>query len=62
MSYSSFASEITSISRITIHQDSITGLLLAGIGHINDKQRKNFLVVDSSGLSLVFVSEIISDT
>ncbi|KDQ20647.1 hypothetical protein BOTBODRAFT_183392 [Botryobasidium botryosum FD-172 SS1] len=28
-------------------EDSITGLLLAGIGHINDKQRKNFLVVDS---------------
>ncbi|KIY67594.1 vacuolar ATP synthase [Cylindrobasidium torrendii FP15055 ss-10] len=28
-------------------EDSITGLLLAGIGHINDKQKKNFLVVDS---------------
>lgn len=29
-------------------QDSITGLLLAGIGHVNEQQRKNFLVVDSS--------------
>jgi V-type H+-transporting ATPase subunit F len=29
-------------------QDSVTGLLLAGIGHISDGQKKNFLVVDSS--------------
>ncbi|KAI6045072.1 ATPase, V1 complex, subunit F [Pisolithus marmoratus] len=28
-------------------EDSITGLLLAGIGHINEQQKKNFLVVDS---------------
>jgi len=28
-------------------EDSITGLLLAGIGHINEHQKKNFLVVDS---------------
>ncbi|KAF9015011.1 ATPase, V1 complex, subunit F [Cyathus striatus] len=28
-------------------EDSITGLLLAGIGHVNEQQRKNFLVVDS---------------
>lgn len=28
-------------------EDSITGLLLAGIGHINDKQKKNFLIVDA---------------
>ncbi|KAG2350676.1 vacuolar ATP synthase [Suillus weaverae] len=28
-------------------EDSITGLLLAGIGHINEHQRKNFLIVDS---------------
>ncbi|KAG2368757.1 ATPase, V1 complex, subunit F [Suillus spraguei] len=28
-------------------EDSITGLLLAGIGHVNEHQRKNFLVVDS---------------
>ncbi|KAJ7630600.1 vacuolar ATP synthase [Roridomyces roridus] len=28
-------------------EDSITGLLLAGIGHINENQKKNFLVVDS---------------
>ena len=34
---------------VTYHlQDSITGLLLAGIGHINEQQKKNFLVVDSS--------------
>ncbi|KLO20478.1 vacuolar ATP synthase [Schizopora paradoxa] len=28
-------------------EDSITGLLLAGIGHVNDQQKKNFLVVDA---------------
>ncbi|KAF7339944.1 V-type proton ATPase subunit F [Mycena venus] len=28
-------------------EDSITGLLLAGIGHINENQKKNFLVVDA---------------
>ncbi|KAJ2920215.1 hypothetical protein MD484_g80, partial [Candolleomyces efflorescens] len=28
-------------------EDSITGLLLAGIGHVNEQQKKNFLVVDS---------------
>jgi len=28
-------------------EDSITGLLLAGIGHINESQKKNFLIVDS---------------
>jgi len=33
---------------LSIYQDSITGLLLAGVGHINEHQRKNFLVVDSS--------------
>ncbi|KAG6332332.1 hypothetical protein ID866_6760 [Astraeus odoratus] len=27
-------------------EDSITGLLLAGVGHINEQQKKNFLVVD----------------
>lgn len=29
-------------------QDSITGLLLAGIGHIDNQQKKNFLIVDGS--------------
>lgn len=28
-------------------EDSITGLLLAGIGHIDEHQKKNFLIVDS---------------
>ncbi|KAJ4476673.1 ATPase, V1 complex, subunit F [Lentinula aciculospora] len=28
-------------------EDSITGLLLAGIGHVNEQQKKNFLVVDA---------------
>ncbi|KAG6817604.1 H(+)-transporting V1 sector ATPase subunit F [Tephrocybe sp. NHM501043] len=27
-------------------EDSITGLLLAGVGHINEHQKKNFLVVE----------------
>lgn len=29
-------------------QDTITGLLLAGTGHIDPRGKKNFLVVDSS--------------
>ena len=29
-------------------QDSVTGLLLAGIGHITQDQKKNFLIVDNS--------------
>ncbi|KAI9098208.1 ATPase, V1 complex, subunit F [Phlyctochytrium arcticum] len=28
-------------------EDSVTGLMLAGIGHIDSKQKPNFLVVDS---------------
>ncbi|KAF9159283.1 H(+)-transporting V1 sector ATPase subunit F [Actinomortierella ambigua] len=28
-------------------EDSITGLLLAGIGHVDTSNRKNFLVVDA---------------
>ncbi|CAG8509174.1 5263_t:CDS:2 [Paraglomus brasilianum] len=28
-------------------EDSVTGLLLAGVGHINTQQKPNFLVVDA---------------
>ncbi|KAI8618928.1 ATPase, V1 complex, subunit F [Chytriomyces sp. MP71] len=28
-------------------EDTVTGLLLAGVGHIDSKQKSNFLVVDS---------------
>ncbi|KAJ2956605.1 hypothetical protein NQZ79_g7561 [Umbelopsis isabellina] len=28
-------------------EDSVTGLLLAGVGHTNQQQKKNFLVVDA---------------
>ncbi|EIW67019.1 V-type proton ATPase subunit F [Tremella mesenterica] len=28
-------------------EDSVTGLLLAGIGHVDNPQKKNFLIVDS---------------
>lgn len=34
-------------------QDSITGLLLAGVGHLNGQQ-KNFLVVDASKRATTF--------
>jgi vacuolar-type H+-ATPase subunit F/Vma7 len=45
--------EVQTSSISTLHcslptQDSITGLLLAGIGHIDEHQKKNFLIVDSS--------------
>ena len=29
-------------------QDSVTGLLLAGIGNVDAQQKKNFLIVDGS--------------
>ncbi|GAA96770.1 hypothetical protein E5Q_03441 [Mixia osmundae IAM 14324] len=32
-------------------EDTITGVLLAGTGHINDKGKKNFLIVDSKTTS-----------
>ena len=38
---------IETISNLYALQDTITGLLLAGIGNV-DKGKKNFLVVDSS--------------
>jgi len=28
-------------------EDTVTGVLLAGVGHVNEHQKKNFLVVDS---------------
>jgi V-type H+-transporting ATPase subunit F len=34
-------------------QDSVTGLLLAGIGHITQDQKKNFLIVDASTSELI---------
>jgi hypothetical protein len=40
-------------SYLTDGKDSITGLLLAGVGHINEHQKKNFLVVDSSMFALL---------
>jgi hypothetical protein len=36
-------------------EDSITGLLLAGIGHIDSHQKKNFLVVDASTYSFPLI-------
>lgn len=36
----------------TFNQDSVTGLLLAGIGNVNQQQKRNFLVVDASMYSL----------
>src|ERR1700738_3115584 len=36
------------VPMLTLLQDTITGLLLAGIGHVNEKGKKNFFVVDSS--------------
>jgi len=42
---------LSRICLLTLVQDSITGLLLAGVGHINEHQKKNFLVVDPSALA-----------
>lgn len=35
-------------------QDSVTGLLLAGIGNVDQQQKKNFLIVDGS--EFIFLS------
>eukprot|EP00834_Sanchytrium_tribonematis_P003098 NODE_110_length_18645_cov_0.794403.p17 type:complete len:121 gc:universal NODE_110_length_18645_cov_0.794403:14924-14562(-) len=40
------ASQRTIISVIG-DEDTITGLLLAGVGHVDSKQRSNFLTVDN---------------
>ena len=40
------------------HQDTITGLLLAGTGHIDGRGKKNFMVVDASeSLSFSLLSQ-----
>ena len=36
----------------------MTGLLLAGIGHVDQQQKKNFLIVDSSGSLLIVHARI----
>jgi len=40
--------EVCPLPKFTDSQDSVTGLLLAGIGHITQDQKKNFLIVDAS--------------
>ena len=37
-----------SLVDIPVSQDTITGLLLAGIGQVTQDQRKNFFIVESS--------------
>lgn len=44
---SSSASKERNLLAVIGDEDSITGLLLAGIGHVNERQEKNFLVVDT---------------
>lgn len=39
---------IIGLISLFVVQDSVTGLLLAGIGHVNQQQKRNFLVVDTS--------------
>ena len=34
----------------------MTGLLLAGIGHVDPQQKKNFLIVDSSKCSILLLT------
>ncbi|KAI5124416.1 hypothetical protein M0805_008300 [Coniferiporia weirii] len=41
------ASQERNLIAVIGDEDSITGLLLAGIGHVNEQQKKNFLIVDS---------------
>ena len=40
--------EVCPLPKLADSQDSVTGLLLAGIGHITQDQKKNFLIVDAS--------------
>ncbi|ORY24793.1 ATPase, V1 complex, subunit F [Naematelia encephala] len=37
-------------------EDSITGLLLAGIGHVDNQSKKNFLIVDAKTQTSVIES------
>jgi len=36
-----------------VDQDTATGMLLTGIGHVDIRRRSNFLIVDDSELSKV---------
>jgi len=42
-------------------KDSVTGLLLAGIGHVDNQQKKNFLIVDASESSYYLVTSLVED-
>jgi hypothetical protein len=44
----SFDSRLPYCEMSLTKQDSVTGLLLAGIGHVDQQQKKNFLIVDGS--------------
>ena len=39
-------------------EDTVTGMLLGGIGHIDSKQKPNFLIVDASKWSILFLNLI----
>jgi len=39
----------------------VTGLLLAGIGHVDNQQKKNFLIVDSSTSHSIYLNMTRSD-
>src|SRR5277367_1739449 len=55
--------EVCVLHKATNSQDSVTGLLLAGIGHITPDQKKNFLIVDTSnpsGLSRINIETEVS--
>ncbi|KAH8080887.1 ATPase, V1 complex, subunit F [Filobasidium floriforme] len=55
MSNSGTAKDRTLIAVIG-DEDSITGLLLAGIGHVDNQQKKNFLIVDGKTPTAVIES------
>lgn len=38
-------------------EDSVTGILLSGVGHLDSKQRPNFLVVDQQKTPLNVVQD-----
>lgn len=41
---------------LSVVQDSITGVLLAGIGQVGTNGKKNFVIVDASGLLSLILS------
>ena len=47
-----FGLSSTDVKGVSCVQDTVTGFLLAGVGNVDVRKKCNYLIVDSSALSL----------